>query len=421
MEALHRSDILVLCGETGSGKTTQVPQFLLEAGYALPASQIAAAHVAAGATMDSEPIEHPAPLYLGFPGLIAVTQPRRVAATAMAARVGAEIASGMRGTGAGERALAGTALPSAIVGYQVRHDASTISDRTRIKFMTDGVLLREIQSDLLLRAYSVIVIDEAHERNINTDVLVGLLSRALPLRNRMAREQAAALRKRLAEGALLPPADLTDAPLPPLKLIIMSATLRIEDFTANAALFARPPPVVRVEARQFPVVIHFAKRTSTDGDFVGEALAKAAKVHARLPAGGLLLFVTGADEIEFACEQLRKRYGNRKAAAATAADEAARDANEAAANATNAARVAGKQEAEITAAADAARSESLEKSRRRAASGGGGPVHVLPLYALLPAAQQARVFAPPPADHRLIVVATNVAETSITIPGIRCV
>lgn len=136
-EAVHDNDTIILCGETGSGKSTQVPQFLYEAGYA--------AH-----------------------GLIGVTQPRRVAAVGTAERVAVEL-----GTKCGR---------GGAVAYQIRYDASGVGEKTRVKFMTDGVLLQEITSDLLLRKYSVVLLDEAHERNLNTDVLLGMLSRSIPLR-----------------------------------------------------------------------------------------------------------------------------------------------------------------------------------------------------------------------------------------------
>lgn len=137
-----------------------------------------------------------------------------------------------------------------LVAYQTRYETAGLGSATHIKFMTDGILLQEIQSDLLLRKYGAIVIDEAHERNLNTDVLLGLLSVALPLR-----------RKAAAEGSL-----------PPLKLVIMSATLRVEDFTENTRLFpkdedgvARQPALVKVPGRTFPVSIHHSKVTELDG------------------------------------------------------------------------------------------------------------------------------------------------------------
>jgi len=291
--------------------------------------------------------------------------------------------------------------------------------------------MREVQTDLLLRKYSVIVIDEAHERNVNTDVLIGILSRVIPLRNKIAKEEADALRARQekeisnADVALLrlPLPGEEGAPLGPLKLIIMSATLRVDDFAANIKLFPSRPPVVKVDARQHPVTIHFAKQTSPDGDYVSEALKKACKVHSRLPEGGLLIFLSGSDEVEYLCSELRKRYGSKKAAALSAEKEVQETSQAAYDAAVAAAKVAGLEDEAATVAGEEAKaaSEELVKKRQRKASGGGGlgPAFVLPLYALLPAAQQSRVFDTPPEGYRLIVVATNVAETSITIPGIR--
>ena len=186
METIAAENIIVLSGETGSGKTTQIPQFLFEAGYG------------------SKDGPHP--------GLIGITQPRRVAAMSTARRVAEEL-----GPTYGDR-----------VAHQIRFDSS-VKPATSIKFMTDGVLLRELSVDLTLSKYSVIIIDEAHERTINTDILIGILSRVVRLRN-----------------------DTANA-LPSLKLIIMSATLRIEDFSQNTKLFKEPPPLLNIESRQFPV------------------------------------------------------------------------------------------------------------------------------------------------------------------------
>lgn len=130
-----------------------------------------------------------------------------------------------------------------------RYDSSGVGKHTRVKFMTDGILLREIQEDLLLRKYSVLIIDEAHERNVNTDILIGLLSRAVPLRNALAAQD---------------PGSVS-----PLKLIVMSATLRVEDFTGNTRMFPIAPPVINVQARQYPVTTHFSKRTELV-DYVGK-------------------------------------------------------------------------------------------------------------------------------------------------------
>ncbi|KAA6424230.1 MAG: ATP-dependent RNA helicase kurz [Trebouxia sp. A1-2] len=245
MEAVLQNDVVVLCGETGCGKTTQVPQFLYEAGYGCS----------------------------DFPdraGMIGVTQPRRVAAVSTATRVADEL---------------DTRLGS-VVGYQVRYDRK-VSKETALKFMTDGILLRELQEDFLLTKYSSVIIDEAHERSLNTDLLLGLLSRVVPLRRSMSQGPASTVQ--------------------PLKLLIMSATLRIDDFTANRRLFPTAPPVVRVPARQFPVTVHFNRRTELD-DFVGAAYQKVCKIHRQLPLGGILVFLTGQREVELLCKRLRQAF-----------------------------------------------------------------------------------------------------------------
>lgn len=198
MESINENPVVIICGETGSGKTTQVPQFLYEAGYA----------------------------HCG--GIIAVTEPRRVAAISMSNRVAMEMS-----------------LSGREVSYQIRYEGNVTTD-TKIKFMTDGVLLKEVQQDFLLNKYSVVIIDEAHERSVYTDILIGLLSRIVPLRQKRGK---------------------------PLKLIIMSATLRVEDFTENSRLFRVKPPVIKVDARQFPVTIHYNKRTPFD-NYLNEAYRK---------------------------------------------------------------------------------------------------------------------------------------------------
>ena len=202
--------------------------------------------------------------------MIGITQPRRVAAMSMASRVATELG-----------------LPPSIVSYQIRYDATT-APTTAIKFMTDGVLLRELASDFSLGRYSVIVVDEAHERSVNTDILIGVLSRVVKLREELWKEGK--------NGAK------------PLRLIIMSATLRISDFVENPTLFPTPPPVIRVDARQYPVTIHFSRRTHAD--YVDEALKKVSKIHSRLPPGGILVFLTGQSEITGLVRRLEKKYGS---------------------------------------------------------------------------------------------------------------
>ncbi|RHY01091.1 hypothetical protein DYB25_009219 [Aphanomyces astaci] len=173
MEAIELNSVVILCGETGSGKTTQVPQFLYEAGYGTDGMH---------------------------PGMIGVTQPRRVAAVSTAQRVATElnVPFGKRGS----------------VGYQIRYDNDHVGDSTRVKFMTDGILLKEIQQDFLLKKYSIILLDEAHERNVNTDILIGLLSRVAPFRAQMAIEENEHFESlSAAEKAAAP------APIQPLKLV----------------------------------------------------------------------------------------------------------------------------------------------------------------------------------------------------------
>ena len=401
MDSLSRTDVLLLAGETGSGKTTQAPQFLWELGYGAP-SPVRIADSGDGAAPNPF---HPNALYRGYPGAILVTQPRRVAAVAMATRVAAEVGSAVSHAQGG-----------GLVGYKVRYDGGTVGPRTRIAFVTDGVLLRELASDILLRRYSVVIVDEAHERSINTDVLIGLLSRAVPLRNAMAAKAAEDARAAMARGEPAPPSS---ALLGPLKLIIMSATLRVADFSANARLFRVPPPVVTVAARQFPVSLHFARRTELR-DYVGAAADKAAKIHTRLPPdGGILVFLTGAAEVEDVCARLRARFDDRKRRARRAAQallqQPAVPVADAASPATSAPVDADTDggAASAPAAVDGAAVSDGDEDAQWA------PVTVLPLYALLPPEAQRRVFQPPPEGHRLIVVATNVAETSLTIPGIR--
>lgn len=179
-------------------------------------------------------------------------------------------------------------LTSSRVSYQIRFDA-TVSPSTTIKFMTDGVLLRELATDFLLSKYSVIIIDEAHERSMNTDILIGVLSRVLKLREQLWKDKKDGVK--------------------PLRLVIMSATLRVSDFAENKLLFPSPPPVISVSARQHPVTIHFNRRTSSD--YVKEAIKKTAKIHSRLPLGGILVFLTGQNEISGVCKILEAKFSHK--------------------------------------------------------------------------------------------------------------
>uniref|UniRef100_UPI0037E75335 probable ATP-dependent RNA helicase DHX37 n=1 Tax=Semicossyphus pulcher TaxID=241346 RepID=UPI0037E75335 len=367
MEAVRENPCIVICGETGSGKTTQVPQFLYEAGYASGS------------------------------GIIGITEPRRVAAVSMSHRVAKEMN-----------------LSTRVVSYQIRYEGNVTSD-TKIKFMTDGVLLKEIQKDFLLQRYSAIIIDEAHERSVYTDILIGLLSRIVLLRNK--------------KGL-------------PMKLLVMSATLRVEDFTDNMKLFRTPPPVIKVDARQFPVTIHFNKRTPLE-DYTGEVFHKTCKIHRMLPPGGILVFLTGQAEVHSLCRRLRKAFPFRKGNTTTGEDEEA-DTSEAMRKFKKAKQkkpVAlpridldnysalpvdeGDEDREAGIGDEEDGGSDVDIGDDPADAGEKAdpsiPLYVLPLYSLLAPEQQAKVFRPPPPGARLCVVATNVAETSLTIPGIKYV
>ena len=359
MEAIHDNDVVILCGETGSGKTTQVPQFLYEGGYTTR-------------------------------GLVGVTEPRRVAAVTMSRRVALELN-----------------MSTELVSYQIRYEGN-VTEKTIMKFMTDGVLLKEIEKDFFLSKYSVIVIDEAHERSVFTDILMGLLSRVVPMRKSQGKQ---------------------------LKLVIMSATLRVEDFTGNARLFPTPPPVVTVESRQFPVTVHFNKRTPDD--YLNEAFRKVCKIHRTLPPGGILVFVTGQAEVHGLCKKLKRTfpYNSEKTKSTRIAEEKVKDGNSDddaddnfdldnyPVNPAVEDRDAEDEDLgeEIANDGDENSEFDLDDSAFTSLIDKNIPMFVLPMYSLLSSQQQAKVFQPPPEGTRLCVVATNVAETSLTIPNIKYV
>ncbi|KAF7799371.1 hypothetical protein EIP86_010603 [Pleurotus ostreatoroseus] len=295
LREIQENDVTVLVGETGSGKTTQVPQYLLESG-------------SAGS------------------GMIAVTQPRRVAATSLAARVAAE-----------KCVKVGT-----LVGYSVRFDESC-SPETRIKYVTDGMLVRELLSDPLLSRYSVLVIDEAHERTLRTDILMANLKEILKSRNQP--------KDRKGKGRA--------AALNPLKLVIMSATLDAEKFSS----FYNNAKILYVKGRQHPVKIYHAMTSQVD--YVDAALRTFFQIHTDRPAGDVLIFLPGQEDIE-SLEKSIELYANRLPTHCMS-------------------------------------------------------VNVCPLYAALPPGQQAKIFQPAPKGTRKCILATNIAETSITIPGVKYV
>ncbi|KAE9982448.1 hypothetical protein BLS_006028 [Venturia inaequalis] len=351
MESIFNNDVIVLSGSTGSGKTTQIPQFLYEGGFSDPQ----------GPT----------------PGMIGITQPRRVAAMSSAKRVAHEMGK------EGKK-----------VSYQIRFD-NTVGKQTRIKFMTDGVLLREMSEDFSLRKYSTIVIDEAHERTVNTDILISLMSRCVKARRQLAIEKP----------------ELYS----PLKLVIMSATLRVSDFRENSRLFSTPPPLLNVAGRQFTVTTHWSRKTSQD--WVEEAFKKLTRGHRKLPAGGFLVFLTGAQEIRTLAKRLRDTFrstdSGSKYSQSPGEDEDMNtwDTRDQVADFDDEESDESEpedQDAEFVIDGEVAEDEIMD-------------VHVLPLYSQLPPKEQQRVFESPPKGARLIILATDVAETSLTIPGIRYV
>ncbi|ERN12543.1 probable pre-mRNA-splicing factor ATP-dependent RNA helicase DEAH5 [Amborella trichopoda] len=277
IQAVNDNQVLVVIGETGSGKTTQVTQYLAEAGYTTR-------------------------------GKIGCTQPRRVAAMSVAKRVAEEF-----GCRCGEE-----------VGYAIRFEDCT-GPETVIKYMTDGMLLREILVDEKLSQYSVIMLDEAHERTIHTDVLFGLLKQLIKRRS-------------------------------DLRLIVTSATLDAEKFSGyffNCNIFTIP-------GRTFPVEILYTKQP--ESDYLDAALITVMQIHLTEPEGDILLFLTGQEEIDTACQILYERV-----------------------------KGLGKHVPELI---------------------------ILPVYSALPSEMQSRIFDPAPPGKRKVVVATNIAEASLTIDGV---
>ncbi|KAF0046045.1 hypothetical protein F2P81_002574 [Scophthalmus maximus] len=278
LAAISEHQILVIEGETGSGKTTQIPQYLLESGYTQGGMKIGC------------------------------TQPRRVAAMSVAARVAQEMSVKLGNE----------------VGYSIRFEDCT-SERTVLKYMTDGMLLREFLTEPDLASYSVVIIDEAHERTLHTDILFGLIKDIARFR-------------------------------PDLKVLVASATLDTERFSC----FFDDAPVFRIPGRRFPVDIFYTK--APEADYLEACVVSVLQIHVTQSPGDCLVFLTGQEEIEACCELLQERC-----------------------------RRLGSKIAELL---------------------------VLPIYANLPSDMQAKIFNPTPPGARKVVVATNIAETSLTIDGI---
>jgi len=275
LEALERHPVIVVCGATGSGKSTQLPKLCLEAGR-------------------------------GMDRLIGHTQPRRIAARALAGRIATEL---------------GATLGREI-GYQVRFTDRTSRD-TRVKLMTHGILLRELDGDRELRRYDTLIIDEAHERSLNIDFLLGVLKRALPQR-------------------------------PELRVVITSATIDPQRF----AEFFDGAPIIEVSGRSYPVEVRYRALVGDDEDSelsLTEGIAAAVHELDRDDRGDVLIFLPGEKQIREAAEALGK------------------------------AKLHGTE--------------------------------ILPLYSRLSTSDQERIFEKHSA--RRIVLATNVAETSLTVPGMR--
>ena len=278
---IKQHQVIIVCGETGSGKTTQLPKLCLDLGR-------------------------------GVSGLIGHTQPRRIAARSTAARIAQELESEL----------------GSLVGYKIRFTDRT-SPQSYVKLMTDGILLAETQGDPQLLQYDTLIIDEAHERSLNIDFLLGYLKQLLPKR-------------------------------PDLKLIVTSATI-------DAARFSQHfdgAPVIEVSGRMYPVEVRYrAVQNEEDEDErdLFEAIVDACDELNRIGPGDILVFLPGEREIRDAAEALRKHAFSR----------------------------------------------------------GGAQTEILPLFARLSAEEQSRIFRPH--QGRRIVLATNVAETSLTVPGIRYV
>ena len=303
LEALESFPVLIVCGETGSGKTTQLPKICALARR-------------------------------GEQGLIGHTQPRRLAATSVARRIAEELGSPL-----------GTH-----VGYRIRFQ-ETMAPGARICLMTDGILLAETLSDPELRAYDTLILDEVHERSLNIDFLLGYLKRLVSTSRRED-----------------------------LKLIVTSATLDADRLAGHFALEGvGPAPVIQVSGRLYPVEIRYQPPIEGDAPELAEQIEWAIENLWREDRGDVLVFLPGEREIREVAEHLR-------GACARASGSGAR----------------GGMRSVLAVAPD------------------GGSVEILPLFARLTVAEQQRVFRPSSSGRR-IVLATNVAETSLTVSGIRYV
>ncbi|KAJ5084081.1 ATP-dependent RNA helicase prh1 [Penicillium alfredii] len=337
-QKLRDDDVMLLVGETGSGKSTQIPQFLVNEFWCRPTPT--------KITQDDGTQKE-----ISVGGCIAITQPRRVAAISLARRVAEEMGTPL-----------GSSSPASKVGYSVRFDTST-SPSTRIKFLTEGMLLQEMLHDPWLTRYSAVVVDEVHERGVNVDLVLGFL------RNLVSGTKE-------GRGSV------------PLKVAVMSATADMESllgfFREGYSLpsqeqktksngseamqskdgDSRDISVCHIKGRQFPVKTIYSPEPVHD--FVDAALKVIFQIHYKEPMpGDILVFLTGQETVE-ALEHLVNEYAM-----------------------------------------------GMDPALPR--------IQVLPLFAALPQAAQQRVFAPAPPRTRKVVLSTNIAETSVTVSGMRYV
>lgn len=351
--AIRDHQVVIVSGETGSGKTTQLPKICMQLGR-------------------------------GVAGMIGHTQPRRLAARSVADRIADEL-----GQTVGRE-------PGQVVGYQVRF-TDEVGPTTLVKLMTDGILLAEIQSDPMLRRYDTLIIDEAHERSLNIDFILGYVARLLPAR-------------------------------PDLKVIITSATIDSDRFarhfgtwegTPGSGRLIEPAPVIEVSGRTYPVEIRYRPLgPTTPSSYTSEASAQQADKREESAdeqsSGPMQLVLEDPDD-----ELATLGYGMGEDIDVETAICHAVDELSAEGDGDILVFLPGERDIRDT---EAALLDHLKGRGRRAGDdkgARGGDIEILPLYARLTAAEQHRVFKP----HRLrrVVLATNVAETSLTVPGIRYV
>ena len=354
--AIRDHQVVIVSGETGSGKTTQLPKICMQLGR-------------------------------GVAGMIGHTQPRRLAARSVADRIAHELGQ----TVGRERGQ--------VVGYQVRF-TDEVGPTTLVKLMTDGILLAEIQSDPMLRRYDTLIIDEAHERSLNIDFILGYVARLLPAR-------------------------------PDLKVIITSATIDSDRFarhfgtwegTPGSGRLIEPAPVIEVSGRTYPVEIRYRPLgPTTPSSYTSEASSKQADEPVEIiettdvtESGPMQLVLEDPDD-----ELATLGYGMGEDIDVETAICHAVDELSAEGDGDILVFLPGERDIRDT---EAALLDHLKGRGRRAGDDKGahpGDIEILPLYARLTAAEQHRVFEP----HRLrrVVLATNVAETSLTVPGIRYV